>query len=1303
MGDGRRAGESAGPRAEWVIPGADVSAGAAEVVRLVHASLPQFAWGRKDGRAWVVGPAPAPRRLPEDLTDAEHAGYVVRLAGLLSFLAAHGLGLAADGAATVGSRPGARDVPWLASPPVPAWRAVPAPLALGLAALRLEGRRADREAQGDPRSTLEAAIGDDLSGRGAEIVSAALRAHAGGRPFDALLLDMARAGGVGEKVALDLLGLAVPRELEACPDGILIAAGESADWVARGMARRAPGETSFAEAGPSSSLEDGALLSELADALGPDPRAATLRSLSRGETPHPESGPPLALLAREADRWDGRSRAVWEELPRFLEPLVRIETRAEVPPPWTSGSLLVPRLGRDEISGLVHLPCTAPAAFSRLWEALAAEAAGDAGRFLRAARRKARRFLDGATRPSSRRRPDASGDAVLRVSSLLGDGFTVEEASAAAGLPAARVADVLEEACEAGALVRAGRDAYRFGEASQRKRLASGLSAAERASAVSRLESAGTGPIRLLLARLAAGEREHDLEEARRRLRAAIEAGRAADATVLLDRAPVSDPDLGEPLLALEAWVSAGRMEEARLTAGRIDAAGSLGHAIGQRERTARLLVRLGADEKALALLPESADVEGRVARADVLLRLRREEAAARLLRGLPTAGGSCEARIHLLRADLHERRQELEAAEAELRAAALAFEEGGEPGPDDARFMAGYLALGLKRPREAQAFFRAARDGASDPSRRADALFDLSVAAAAAGDLADAERSLEEALGLLSSLGERDRYLSALGQRVELALRRSDARGARRDLAAVLAHDRLPGRSFQLLFSVPLRQRLALADGDDADGAEAFAEAVPALRGHPGHPARRELLVLEGARLLAAGSPAEALARLEEAEEHPDARSGVEPLRERLALSAALDLGRHSPIPPGSGAAERALADAEERLSRGLAPDAGARRVLVEMLAKPEGPLLVATRLLEWRGRFPAFFTGDEAAPLRETGLRAARFAGLDGALARLAPPRAGGAPPVDTGPPAAAAPVAEDPATREVFDTVRRVARARISVLVLGESGTGKEVVARELHRLSGRGGPFVAVNVSSLPDTLAEAELFGAARGAFTGSDRDRAGVIEASSGGTLLLDEIGDLSAQVQAKLLRVLQEREVRRLGETRTRKLDLRLVAATHRDLERLVEAGSFRGDLLYRIAGITVCLPPLRERPRDLRLLLERALGGTPIAPDARAVLLSWGWPGNVRELLSAVEAAKAMASGGRVEKAHLPPRLRAEAPAASPANGRYRRAVDEAKRRVILETLSETGGNRTRAAALLGLSRQSLLYEMKRLSITD
>ena len=305
------------------------------------------------------------------------------------------------------------------------------------------------------------------------------------------------------------------------------------------------------------------------------------------------------------------------------------------------------------------------------------------------------------------------------------------------------------------------------------------------------------------------------------------------------------------------------------------------------------------------------------------------------------------------------------------------------------------------------------------------------------------------------------------------------------------------------------------------------------------------------------------------------------------------------------------------------------------------------------------------------------------------------------------------EDASTREALSLAARVAPTGLTVLVLGETGTGKEVVAREVHRLSGRGGPFVAVNVAALPDTLAESELFGHARGAFTGADRERKGLVEASSGGTLFLDEVGELSPPVQAKLLRVLQEREVRRLGETRERTVDLRVVAATHRDLPSLVRAGRFREDLLWRFAGAEVRLAPLRERPRDVAALAQRFLAGRgALSPAARERLLRHEWPGNVRELFSALESALALAGeDGRISEEHLPAALRGAGPAAEdspgapvragPGAGRYAKALESARRAVIARALAESGGNRSRAAAWLGVSRQTLLYEMKKLGI--
>jgi transcriptional regulator with PAS, ATPase and Fis domain len=241
---------------------------------------------------------------------------------------------------------------------------------------------------------------------------------------------------------------------------------------------------------------------------------------------------------------------------------------------------------------------------------------------------------------------------------------------------------------------------------------------------------------------------------------------------------------------------------------------------------------------------------------------------------------------------------------------------------------------------------------------------------------------------------------------------------------------------------------------------------------------------------------------------------------------------------------------------------------------------------------------------------------------------------------------------------------------------------------------------VNLAALPATLAEAELFGHARGAFSGADRDRRGLVEEASGGTLFLDEIGDMALALQGKLLRVLQEGEMRRLGETAVRRVDLRVVAATHRDLKALVDRGEFRGDLFYRIAGHEVVLRPLRERPRDLACLVTRALGGRAVlAPDARAAVERWRWPGNVRELLAALESACTLAAPARVIRLeHLPRALR-EAAAARPEPRNWKEALDDARRTAIASALEATGGRRAEAAKLLGISRQSLLYEMKKL----
>jgi two-component system response regulator AtoC len=232
----------------------------------------------------------------------------------------------------------------------------------------------------------------------------------------------------------------------------------------------------------------------------------------------------------------------------------------------------------------------------------------------------------------------------------------------------------------------------------------------------------------------------------------------------------------------------------------------------------------------------------------------------------------------------------------------------------------------------------------------------------------------------------------------------------------------------------------------------------------------------------------------------------------------------------------------------------------------------------------------------------------------------------------------VGKSAAMGQVFTLVKTLAPVDSTVLILGETGTEKERVARELHDASGRRGPFVAVNCAAIPETLLESELFGHDRGAFTGATRQRAGKFEAANGGTIFLDEIGEISRAVQVRLLRVLQEKEIERLGETTPVKVDVRIVAATHRDLEALMREGRFREDLYYRLNVVPIRVPPLRERPEDIPLLaahfltrfaerFKKPIAG--IAPAALSALVAHAWPGNVRELEHAIERAVIMAAG--------------------------------------------------------------------------
>jgi DNA-binding NtrC family response regulator len=299
----------------------------------------------------------------------------------------------------------------------------------------------------------------------------------------------------------------------------------------------------------------------------------------------------------------------------------------------------------------------------------------------------------------------------------------------------------------------------------------------------------------------------------------------------------------------------------------------------------------------------------------------------------------------------------------------------------------------------------------------------------------------------------------------------------------------------------------------------------------------------------------------------------------------------------------------------------------------------------------------------------------------------------------------VGDSPQMRAVLDVARRAAPSGATVLLLGESGTGKEVVARAIHRWSRRGAePFVVVNCVALSEELLESELFGHEKGAFTGAHQQKRGKLEVAHGGTVLLDEIGDIRPALQAKLLRVLQDQTFERVGGTRPIRTDVRFVAATNRDLRAAVRDGLFRLDLYYRLDVVSVTLPPLRERAGDVPALaqhfleryrreLKRELHG--ITPDALACLRRYAWPGNVRELENVIERAAVLADGPEITARDLPADVRetglADGPAREPART-YHAAVEEFKRGLIASTLRRTAGNRTRAARLLGLQRTYL-----------
>jgi len=303
------------------------------------------------------------------------------------------------------------------------------------------------------------------------------------------------------------------------------------------------------------------------------------------------------------------------------------------------------------------------------------------------------------------------------------------------------------------------------------------------------------------------------------------------------------------------------------------------------------------------------------------------------------------------------------------------------------------------------------------------------------------------------------------------------------------------------------------------------------------------------------------------------------------------------------------------------------------------------------------------------------------------------------------------------EIFRTISKIADFKTTVLITGESGTGKELVARAIHaRSSRRGAPFVAVNCGAIPENLLESELFGHRKGAFTDASADRRGLFEEANGGALFLDEIGELPVTLQVKLLRVLQDETIRRLGDTKDVKVDVRIITATHRDLAADVKAERFREDLFYRINVLPIHIPPLRNRREDVNLLIDHFIArnnarlGTSIrglSTEARKQMLEYAWPGNVRELENTIERAMVLAESDVLQGSDLPERIR---DALDPVQVRLasgelsiKTTTAAIEQILIRRALQKTKGNRTRAADLLEISHRALLYKIKDYKITD
>jgi DNA-binding NtrC family response regulator/pSer/pThr/pTyr-binding forkhead associated (FHA) protein len=350
---------------------------------------------------------------------------------------------------------------------------------------------------------------------------------------------------------------------------------------------------------------------------------------------------------------------------------------------------------------------------------------------------------------------------------------------------------------------------------------------------------------------------------------------------------------------------------------------------------------------------------------------------------------------------------------------------------------------------------------------------------------------------------------------------------------------------------------------------------------------------------------------------------------------------------------------------------------------------------------------TADELLERSRAALRQARTPSALVMAAKAAPPQAR----------SDADLIVAAPAMRRIYALVDRIADSSLSVLILGETGVGKEVVSEAIHtRSSRRAGPLVKINCASLPENLLESELFGHERGAFTGADRRKIGFFEAAAGGSIFLDEIGEMAPALQAKMLRVLERKVITRVGGTDEIPVDVRIIAATHRDAEAEVRAGRFREDLYFRLAGFTLAVPPLRDRVEEIvplaqhfarRVAVELGQPAPQLSEDAQLALRSHDWPGNVRELRNALERAVVVQTSGTITAEDLPDRVCDAGRRARPAlpdgsiRDHLRDQLADLERAAIVEALENFGGNQTRTAQRLGISRRALIYKMERLGL--